>query len=839
MESSTESRPSLIVKLPFTPLCSKCTDTVSRWCSPTRYDGYGSIYDMSRLYRDLTDTGNEGPTIASWTWRIGTLQLSSLTCPCCRFLLDTVNSMPGDPYYEYDFLRVSTQLLGSRHIALPQRRDAGSSWALPSLLGSGKTQTTEHKSYYRPSVRIYRPRRVYEPGEMPQPDDYYEPEHINFILPVDPSGKDSESSGNTDAFLGRRMEPRVNLPLVRSWLQKCSSTHCGKGTNSGIGYFLQAENKDGCEPKIASYIAGFCLIDIARRCVVRVDGSIKYEYAALSYVWGNARRLLLSRDNERALSAPGALLPGNTDVPKTFIDAFDLAESLSITHIWIDALCILQDDTEQLLKHMSHMEEVYSSATLTIVSDTPSADTGIPGISVPRWPPQASFTYAGTTYLSTRKTFGEALLESPWEKRAWCLQEKIFSKKLLILTEAQAFYHCGAATWFEDTILEEKTNISGPVHMRQKAIIGRKGSGESIYSIAYEAHREYFMRNFWSLVQIYSKRDISFEADTLRAFAGILKSVEGQFGPAIWGIPSFEFARGLTWAQSLHHMELRNHNFPSWSWAGWRSGGDIKLFFRHCKRSDDDLRVFGGRYHISKHKHAGRSAWDVDWHYYTDDSRLSAIPSKNSSTDKDNGVLSVLTSSVKSLSISTREGASEPKEDLAVPCKQCMSNPPPLRPARTDDTIPNLFHNAEIMPPLSHIIRFYSSVATVFISSEPKSNEFYWSREDDLRPQGARNPYYVHEVLIPESSELIGFVELDPSWPGLGRLHDLIYITRWCPNFAGYEDDQIQHPEKLNCLLLENVSGWGEVKQRVQLVQPLDLALWRKAKPRWELVSLA
>lgn len=141
------------------------------------------------------------------------------------------------------------------------------------------------------------------------------------------------------------------------------------------------------------------------------------------------------------------------------------------------------------------------------------------------------------------------------------------------------------------------------------------------------------------------------------------------------------------------------------------------------------------------------------------------------------------------------------------------------------------------MPPFSHIIRFYSSVATVLISPDAKSNEHYYSY--NLRPQGASKLYYVHEVLIPETSELIGFVELDPTWPGIGKTHDLVYITRWCANFAGYADDQIEHPEKLNCLLIESVQGWGEVKQRVQLVQPLDLVLWRKAKPRWELVSLA
>jgi hypothetical protein len=39
--------------------------------------------------------------------------------------------------------------------------------------------------------------------------------------------------------------------------------------------------------------------------------------------------------------------------------------------------------------------------------------------------------------------------------------------------------------------------------------------------------------------------------------------------------------------------------------------------------------------------------------------------------------------------------------------------------------------------------------------------------------------------------------------------------------------------------LIESVPGWGEVKRRVQLVQEVSILDWRKANPRWELVSLA
>jgi len=34
------------------------------------------------------------------------------------------------------------------------------------------------------------------------------------------------------------------------------------------------------------------------------------------------------------------------------------------------------------------------------------------------------------------------------------MQEKYFSKRLLIFADSQVFYRCRVATWFEDTIME-------------------------------------------------------------------------------------------------------------------------------------------------------------------------------------------------------------------------------------------------------------------------------------------------------------------------------------------------------------------------------------------------
>lgn len=243
------------------------------------------------------------------------------------------------------------------------------------------------------------------------------------------------------------------------------------------------------------------------------------------------------------------------------------------------------------------MDSIYSSATLTIVSDSESADAGIPGIGIQRGPPQITFKHGGMSFIGARQTFDMAMSESCWESRAWCLQEKIFSKRLLIFTASQAFYHCAGSTYFEDTILESHGNGYGGVSMMERFNPRRKSMGQPRLT-AYEAHQRLFGRNFWSLVESYTRRKLSFESDSIRAFSGILKNVETHSGPSVWGIPEYIFSRGLLWSLATHKMSLRRPQFPSWSWAGWRGNTGISLGF------------------INLIKLRGDTIWDVHWHYY-------------------------------------------------------------------------------------------------------------------------------------------------------------------------------------------------------------------------------
>jgi hypothetical protein len=113
----------------------------------------------------------------------------------------------------------------------------------------------------------------------------------------------------------------------------------------------------------------------------------KVEYAAHSYIWGNAKRLVPGKESEIWLSTPGALSQKQGDVPKTSRDALKAAADPRIVNLWVDAFCINQSNPEEVKHHMDAMDAVYKSAVLTIVATTKYANLGLPSIIRPCGPP--------------------------------------------------------------------------------------------------------------------------------------------------------------------------------------------------------------------------------------------------------------------------------------------------------------------------------------------------------------------------------------------------------------------------------------------------------------------
>lgn len=100
---------------------------------------------------------------------------------------------------------------------------------------------------------------------------------------------------------------------------------------------------------------------------------------ALSYVWGSSPTVTLVKANKTSLLEPGSFR--RLQLPRTIADSMRLVDQLGLQHLWVDALCIIQDDADDQSYQIRNMSTMYSSAFLTIVAASgEDANAGLPGL---------------------------------------------------------------------------------------------------------------------------------------------------------------------------------------------------------------------------------------------------------------------------------------------------------------------------------------------------------------------------------------------------------------------------------------------------------------------------
>ncbi|KAM5344352.1 hypothetical protein ACJ41O_012889 [Fusarium nematophilum] len=331
-----------------------------------------------------------------------------------------------------------------------------------------------------------------------------------YVVPILPS------SLETSSLLGRRKDEGImDSSLLSAWYTSCLNGHdnCQKHQESGSPGMTNPTR----------------LIDVDSMRLVELETQTppasRIPYAALSYVWGRHQQLRLTKATYEAFRS---WIPEDR-LPKTVRNAITIVRDLGIGYIWVDALCIKQDDAADWEIEAALMDRAYRQATLTIcVAYGSDSGFGIPG-------PVASLISA-----------------TPWDSRAWTFQERLLSTRCAIFTAEGMLWQCPTTTWREDI----ESALSKPVW--------------TLDSVAspLQALQGNPLRSYTSCVSIYSGRKLTILNDKLAAFDG-LGQVLGRrlHSRLVCGIP----ARYLDWAL-LWEPETASERivkFPSWSWCGW------------------------------------------------------------------------------------------------------------------------------------------------------------------------------------------------------------------------------------------------------------------------------
>ena len=317
------------------------------------------------------------------------------------------------------------------------------------------------------------------------------------------------------------------------------------------------EKHENCRYPRARNVADLQVIDCRTGAVIAAPEDC--QYLALSYVWGN------SSTNTTKSAGFTAVIH----------DSIKVTMSLGYHYLWVDRLCILNGAAHKM-QMINAMDQIYSNASATIVAAAgEDADYGLPGVGVHSRREQAEVCVGDTTLLEHISINAATVLKSStWASRAWTFQEGLLSNRRLIFTDQQVFFVC------RDTFITE--SIKRPQEYTWSLDHKAFETTETIvpsYRQSLNNRTKETLMYMKAHISEYTKRNLQFEEDSLRAILGtmIFYSKKGIFH--IWGVPVVNWGytiRGNAIQLDWYHPQpaKRRAGFPSWSYTGWHGGID-------------------------------------------------------------------------------------------------------------------------------------------------------------------------------------------------------------------------------------------------------------------------
>ena len=130
------------------------------------------------------------------------------------------------------------------------------------------------------------------------------------------------------------------------------------------------------------------------------------------------------------------------ELPKTFQDAVTVTRKVGVEYLWIDSLCIIQDDDDDRRRECSRMEEVFASAYCTLAAT--SAKDCSQGLF--REDNEVSLGPENRYSLCIRdvdEDFSRDVEQAELNQRGWVFQERALSLRIIHFTATQTYWECG------------------------------------------------------------------------------------------------------------------------------------------------------------------------------------------------------------------------------------------------------------------------------------------------------------------------------------------------------------------------------------------------------------
>jgi hypothetical protein len=360
----------------------------------------------------------------------------------------------------------------------------------------------------------------------------------------------------------------ASLQQASRWLQDCLENHrqCGSRSKHELPYRVIDVGRPDSETSVRLYES---------------HGEFDH-YVSLSHCWGKFQMIKTERAS-LSLRKRGITW---SSLPPTFQDAITFVRNLGLRYIWIDSLCIIQDDKADWEIESAKMAQIYMNSLLTLaVTKSASAEEGCFVVT-----PAEDRTFAITgstkdgapyTIYARRPVYhlGDAFARHkdlfPLFYRAWCYQERLLAPRILQFNPRELMWECCEVSACECSL----SCPTFPDKQRHSKALTQGSDPKS------------FNDRWRHMVVDYAKLDLTYESDRLPALSGAAKQMQPhRSGKYLAGLWEDSLVEDLMWwvndDECQHSRRPKQWRAPSWSWASLESSFSHRIYplkTTHCK----------------------------------------------------------------------------------------------------------------------------------------------------------------------------------------------------------------------------------------------------------------
>ncbi|MCJ1466391.1 hypothetical protein MMC07_005010 [Pseudocyphellaria aurata] len=348
--------------------------------------------------------------------------------------------------------------------------------------------------------------------------------------------------------------PNRTIDDIRVWVADCLSNHLECQKHVQVSQPL---------PELRRLPTRLLNVSLPDPCLVTLTETTNFDpttrYMTLSHCWGDFLPVRLLGNLYESFKE-GLLID---QLPKTFQDAIKFTRALQVRYLWIDALCIIQDSVVDWLRESLLMSSVYSNSWLNLAATASTNGHGglfrsrnfllsSPCTVTASWEGFAPGSYT----VLDGSTWTRRVEESPLNKRAWVLQERLLAPRTAHFAYDQVFWEC------RQIVACETFPLGAPEYSPNVVDFLKSISVENLI----DSNGEWL-----NWVKEYTKKSLTKDSDKLVAIAGLatharrkLSWSEDDYVAGLW---RHDLAVDLLWRAAGVGTKIPIYVAPSWSWA--------------------------------------------------------------------------------------------------------------------------------------------------------------------------------------------------------------------------------------------------------------------------------